>query len=176
MTGHISVARSARILSFLTMVLMIATVLGVTYFFIDIEAGHAVLLSSAPDLEDARALSDGTVRAMLCIGLVSVAVQLYLLWQARILFDLYASQNYLSRDCANTIRNLGFGLVALPVVRFLQEPIWSILMTLGSEDISVSIGVSSSGIGYLIGGVLMLLIGWAMLEASRAAEENKGFV
>lgn len=176
MTDHISVARSARFLSFLTLVVMIATVLGVAYFFLDVEAGRAVLLSNAPDLEGAPPLSDGTLRAMLCVGLISVAVQLYLFWQARTLFDLYASENYLSRDCADTIRNLGFGLVALPLVRFLQEPVWSILMTLGSDDISVSIGVSSNGIGYLIGGVLMLLIGWAMLEASRIAEENKSFV
>lgn len=176
MTGHISVARIAHILSFLTLVIMIAVVLGVSYFFVDIEAGRAVLLSNAPELKGAPPLSDGTLRAMLCVGLFSVSAQLYLLWQARKLFNLYASENYLSRDCADTIRNLGLGLVALPLIRFLQEPIWSILMTLGSDDISVSIAVSSNGIGYLIGGVLMLLIGWAMLEASRVAEENKSFV
>ena len=176
MTDRLTVSRIARTLSFVTLAIMIALVLGVSYFFIDIEAGRAVLLRDAMTMAGPISPSDGTIRSMLCVGLVSVAVQLYLLWQARRLFELYAQKNYLSRDCADTIRNLGFGLVALPIIRFIQEPIWSILMTLEAEDISVSIGVSSSGIGYLIGGFLMLLIGLAMVEASNAAEENKGFI
>lgn len=176
MTDRLTVSRIARILSFITMILMIVMVLGVAYFFVDLEVGRAVLLHEAPMGDGLVPLSDGIIRSMLCVGLASAAIQLYLLWQARNLFELYAQRNYLSRDCADTIRNLGLGLVALPIVRFIQEPIWSILRTLGAEDISVSIGVSSSGIGYLIGGFLMLLIGLAMVEASSAAEENKGFV
>ena len=175
MNTRLTVSRVARTLSFVILIFMIAMVIGVTYFFVDPEVGRAVLLQRTPS-DGSVSLSNGTIRSMLFVGLATVAVELYLLWQARVLFDLYAQENYLSRECADSIRNLGLGLIALPVIRFIQEPIWSILMTLESEDISVSIAVSSEGIGFLIGGSLMLLIGLAMVEASNAAEENRGFV
>lgn len=176
MLNRFSISQLARLLGFATLVIMALMVLGIVYFFIDVEAGRAVLLRDAPEFAGSSVLSSGTIRSMLIVGLASVAVQIYLLWQAHILFGLYARRSFLSRDSAHTIRNLGLGLLILPVVRFVQEPIWSILMTMNSEDISLSIGISSDGIGYLIGGVLMLLIGLAMAEATHAAEENRGFV
>lgn len=173
------VSKAARILSFATMAVMIAMVLGVSFFFIDVDMGRDILLRNAPTLGvpiTVDALTDGTVRMMMAIGLVSVAVQLFILWRAKTLFDLYGAGEFLSPNCAETIRSIGVGLLALPLIRFVQEPLWSILMTLNAEEISVSISISSHGLGFVIGGALMLLIGWAMVEASRAAEENRGFV
>jgi len=173
------VSRYARLLSFATTVFMIGLVLGVSYFFVDTDLGRDILLRSAPTLGtsvDLASLSAGTIRSMMVIGLMSTAVQLFILWWAKRLFDLYGAGEFLSPDCAEAIRAIGLGLLALPLVRFVQTPLWSILMTLDAEETSVSISVSSNGMGFLIGGALMLLIGWAMVEASRAAEENKGFV
>ena len=50
------------------------------------------------------------------------------------------------------------------------------LLTLGTDDIDVSITISSTGIGLVLGGVLMLMIGHSMYEATRMRQENEAFV
>lgn len=172
----VPVSCMARGLAFLTSALMALIVIGCGYVLYDIDVGRDLILSEAPALDTPVTLGDGTLRLMMVFGLISVAVQLYALWQARALFHLYGSGDYLSLDCADAITRLGVALISLPLLKFLLEPIWSIIMTLGQEEQQVSIGISSSGIGFLIGGFLVLLIGWSMCEAAALAEENRSFV
>jgi uncharacterized membrane protein len=40
----------------------------------------------------------------------------------------------------------------------------------------LSIGIDSSTLGFLLSGGLLIVIGWVMREAAKAAEDAKGFV
>lgn len=173
------VSKAARILSFTTLIFMIGMILSVAYFFIDVDIGRDYMLGAAQTSYSPatiETLSNGTLRLMMAVGWMAVAVQLFILWRVKTLFDLYGAGEFLSLDCALTIRSIGIGLLALPIVRFIQQPLWSMLKTMREEETMITISISSNGLGFAIGGALMMLIGWAMVEASRAAEENRGFV
>lgn len=164
----------ARVLAGVTLVAMIALTIFVAYTFIDTSLAEAMILRHAPDLP--AMVDPFTLRIMMAVGLLAIAVQLYVLNAIRALFSLYACGIFLSEENGRAITQIGLGLIALPLVRFVLEPIWSILLTLGAEDVEVSISISSSGVGLTLGGILMLMIGQSMFEATRMRQENEAFV
>ncbi|PTX57992.1 hypothetical protein C8N43_2667 [Litoreibacter ponti] len=165
----------ARVLTVVTLAAMIAIVIFVAYSFIDTSLAKAMVLRQALSfpLDDA---SEGTLRMMMGIGLVAMLVQLYILNSVRDLFGLYARGIFLTDDNGHAITRIGLGLITLPLVRFILEPLWTLLLTHGLDERSVSISVSSTGIGLMLGGILMLMIGRSMSEAVRLRLENEAFV
>lgn len=107
------------------------------------------------------------------IGLGLIICALY---QARQMFAAFGRGEVLTIDTAVRLRRIALALTALgpsiPLIRLLTglalvgapgEPYGVLAFTLGDYFVS------------LLGG-LLLAIAWAMVEAARIAEENKGFV
>ncbi len=170
----LNIPNVARFLSIVTLAAMMALAIFVAYTFVDTSLAQAMIERHAPDL--AQPTEPVTLRIMMAVGLIAIAIQLYVLNAARALFNLYSSGIYLSEENGRAITQIGSGLIALPLARFVLEPIWSILLSLGTDDIDVSISISSSGIGLVLGGLLMLMIGQSMFEATRVRQENEAFV
>lgn len=95
-----------------------------------------------------------------------------------LLFGQFAGQDVLTRRAARLIRQIGTGLLAVAILRILATPLQSLIVTLPAMPGSrmVSVNVSSSDVGFLLAAGLMAVIGWAMEDAARVAEENRGFV
>lgn len=165
----------ARLLSVVTLAAMIALVIFVAYSFIDTSLAKAVVLRQGFALPTDGA-GDGTLRLMMAFGLAAVLVQLYILNAVRHLFGLYARGIFLTDENGQAIMRIALGLIALPLVRFVLEPLWTIMLTQGLDERSMSISVSSTGIGLMLGGILMLMIGRSMSEAVRLRIENEAFV
>lgn len=106
------------------------------------------------------------------------AVPLYVLWQLEILFGLYRRGETLTRAPALRIRRIGLGVAALAPLSVLIRPVAGLLLTLANPpgERQLSVGLSSSDIGLVLAGGLLVVIGWIMGEAARIAEENRGFV
>ncbi len=117
---------------------------------------------------------------MLAAGL-SLLRPLILLWtlnEMRKLFDAYVSRDVLTDHAARLIQRIGQGFVAMAVVPFLVRPVQSVLLTIANPPgaRSLAIGLDSEMIFFALSGGLIIVIGWAMREASAAAAENRAIV
>ncbi|SPA54687.1 DUF2975 domain-containing protein [Cupriavidus taiwanensis] len=107
---------------------------------------------------------------------IGLTLLICVLHQARRMFVAFGRGEVLTIDTAIRLRRMALALTAMgpaiPLIRLLTgvalvgvpgKPYWIIAITLSDYFVS------------LLGG-LLLAIAWAMLEAVRIAEENKGFV
>lgn len=172
----VSIARLSYFLATLAMLGLAVLALGL---FMLPELARTLLVNNAPQgLNIAAPPSTFTVYILLLVGCISVAVQLFVLWHMRCLFALYAEGEALSRSCATHISRVGFGLLIYPVAGVLYYMASSVLLTMGNAagERELAIGFSSFEIAGALGGAMLILIGSAMQEASRQAEENRAFV
>lgn len=154
-------------------------VLSVLVCFVLPDFARSILMGSAPrGLLIQAEPSNTVVYWLLLVGLVPIAVQLFVMWQTRSLLWLYGQGDALSRACGWRISRMGLGVLVLPLANIAYGTAASALLTLGNAagERQLSIGISGPDMTALIGGGLLLLIGAAMLEASRAADENRSFV
>lgn len=125
--------------------------------------------------EEISALAWGVTYA---IGIVSVGLVLLALWHMRILFSLYAMGDVFGPDTARAIRRIGLTLLVLATVGVVGNTLSILALTATNPpgQRSVSIGLSSNDLFLFFTAGLLAAIGWAMSEATRIADENKGFV
>ena len=94
------------------------------------------------------------------------------------LFALYRRGQILTDAAAERIRRIGAALVVLAVAGTLLHTAQALLLTIdnpaGQRHLVLSL--SSDSLGFLLSGGLLVVIGWAMREAARAAAENASFV
>lgn len=173
---RINLKTFAGLLAMTTLLSMWAVVLFVGYSFSDTSLAVAAVLRHGADLPGMDEISAGRVRVMMLFGLSAILIQLYILNAVRALFRLYADGIFLTEENGKAITKIGIGLIALPVVRFALEPIWTVLLTMDAEQMSMSVSLSSTGVGLVLGGLLMLLIGQSMFEAARVRQEYEEFV
>lgn len=176
MMPKIDLQKSAGLLAVITLLSMWCVVLFVGYSFIDTSLAVAAVLRHGAGLPGIEEVSAGRLRIMMVVGLPAILVQLYILNAVRALFSLYSCGIFLTEENGKAITRIGIGLIILPVVRFVLEPVWTVILTHGAEQMSMSVSFSSTGVGLMLGGLLMLLIGQSMFEASRVRQEYEAFV
>lgn len=114
---------------------------------------------------------------LLVLALPQLAV-LYVLWQLERLFGLYRRGETLTAAPALRIRRIGLGIMVAALMSVLMRPLAGLILTLGNPpgERMLVLLLSSTDIGLVLAGGLMLVVGWIMGEAVRIAEENRGFV
>lgn len=112
------------------------------------------------------------------LNLLSPVILIWTLNEMRKLFGAYVEGNILTDHCARLIQRIGQGFLALSIVPFVLRPIQSGLLTLANPpgQRSIAIGLDSDMIFFALSGGLIIVIGWAMREASAVATENRSFV
>jgi uncharacterized membrane protein len=96
----------------------------------------------------------------------------------RRLFGRYRQGEILSDACAADILRIGQALFAVAAMT-VMVPLLQILILswgIGKGERMLVIGIESSTLGFLLSGGLLIVIGWVMREAAKAAEDAKGFV
>ncbi|MCY4335661.1 MAG: DUF2975 domain-containing protein [Litoreibacter sp.] len=166
-------------MSWLTSAAMIALVLLALGIFANPEFARSLMLETAPaGVQIAVPPETGIVYAVLLLGCLALAAQLYLLWHMRALFVLYARGEILTNICAYRISRIGAGLLLLPLAGLIYQAGSTVLLTLGNPvgERALAISFSATGFAVCLGGALLLFIGIVMQEASRQAEENRAFI
>ena len=172
---YLDIPAVARILAVVTLGAMIVYVAFSLYLFLDSSLAKATVLQRSSSIGLSE-VSASTVRLALLVGLFAVAAQLYILNAVRALFSLYACGVFLTEENGRAITQIGLGLVALPLIRFAIEPLQTMILTREMVEGSVSISISGGGVAFVLGGVLMLMIGRSMYQASEIRIENEAFL
>lgn len=112
------------------------------------------------------------------VGAISVVLVLLALWHMRILFSLYAMGDVLGLPAARAIRRIGLSLLALAVAGVVGNTLIILALTSGNPagERALAIGFSNDDIFLFFASGLLIVIGWAMAEAARIADENRGFI
>jgi hypothetical protein len=112
------------------------------------------------------------------LNLLSPMILFLTLNEMRKLFGSYVKGEILTDHCARLIQRIGQGFLALAIVPFILRPVQSAILTLANPPggRSISIGLDSEMLFFALSGGLIIVIGWAMREASAAASENRSFV
>lgn len=131
-----------------------------------------------PGLPPETLLTPAKSTAVLAVGAIALVPMLCALIWMRGLFRQYAQGAILTETAARLIRRIGAALVVLAAVQFVIAPLQLLLLTAGNPPGArlVSIGITSEIVWLALAGGLLIVIGWAMAEAARADEENRGFV
>ena len=166
----------ATALGALTVVAMVLIVVSIV---------HGALLGPLPsDLREVAGLapgadvSRGRIALIALAGALPAVASLYVLWQARTLAALYGRGRVLTTDSADAIRRIGAGLLAMVALDILSGPLTTVLASLGNPPGQRVLALSLEGadLGLVLAGGVMTMIGWAMTEAVRVADENRSFV
>ncbi len=169
------VSKLARILEWLTVTGMVLLPLAI---IIAVAAGP---LTPQTINVDFAVSPDATATQILIafgLGMINPLILLLTLNEMRKLFGAYRTGEILTDHCARLIQRIGQGFVALAIATFLLRPIQMVLLTMANPpgERSVAIGLNSEMIFFALSGGLIIVIGWAMREASNVASENRSFV
>ncbi|GHC27144.1 hypothetical protein IQ03_02808 [Gemmobacter caeni] len=136
------------------------------------------LLTAFPGLPPETRLTAGKSSGTLALGLLALVPMLAALWHMRGLFALYAASEVLTPMAARRIRAIGVALALLAVAQTVLPGLQLLLLTADNPPGAriVSIALTSEMLWLALAGGLLVTIGWAMTEAARVAEENRGFV
>lgn len=171
------VSRLAGFLYFATIVVMIMFV-GAAAF--TLYGPHSVEAArhAYPNLLIQDDLSQSILYASAAVGCVSVFMWLWALEQMRQLFRCYRSGVVFTQRAAQLIQRIGAGLMGVAGLEALRIPVQTILLSSANPEgqRSVSVGLNTDMVILLLSAGLLIVIGWAMREASLVAEENKAFI
>lgn len=168
----------SRILYGLTVFCLIALpflVIGTLVAIPPTPADAALYFTRFPISEQLAALPLWTA---LALYLLPIAILMTTLNQMRHLTHHTRQATVLSHQAARHISRIGLGLFALALCPLLLVPAQSALLSLNNDPgaRSVSLGISGADIGFLLGAVLLTLLGRALREAAVIADENRSFV
>lgn len=116
--------------------------------------------------------------AGVAVGFLPVLALLWVLDTLRTLFACYREGDVLTAQSAHLILRAGKGLIWLAALNVAVQPFASVLLSWQAPpgQRELAIGIGQAEIGFLFVAGLLTLIGWAMSEAARQADENKAFV
>ncbi len=168
-------SRLARLLRVLTIGGMVLLPLAI---IIGLATSPATFATSQFDFDLSPQITQTQLWAAIALGLINVLIVLFILNGMRKLFDAYSKGDVLTDYCAVLIQRIGKGFVTLAAANFLLYPLQTLLLTMANPpgQRSITIGLNSDMIFFALSGGLIVVIGWAMREASDAAAENKAFV
>ena len=114
----------------------------------------------------------------IAIMLIPPVILMFTLNTMRKLFGFYRQSQILTEQCAFLIQRIGQGFLLVAVVRLLMSPMLSGLLSLAKPtgERSISFNLNGEMYFFAVSGGLIVMIGWAMREASEVASENKAFV
>ncbi|NSX53653.1 DUF2975 domain-containing protein [Parasulfitobacter algicola] len=173
-----NVQKWARNLEWLTMIslIVIPVAIAATLFTTPI----------TPDMLDQRLetfavspnISQPEMYIAVTLNLIPVIILLFTLNTMRQLFGLYRQGQILTDTCARLIQRIGQGFLALALAPFLLNPMLSYILSRAnpSGERSISVSLNSDMFFFAIAGGLIIIIGWALREASDLAAENRAFV
>ncbi len=137
-----------------------------------------LIINAFPELTIATGITPFKRTGLLVLMAFPLAVTLYGLWHARLLFASYEKGEIFTSRAAGHIRLVGLAMLINAILSPLVHTLGSILLTYdnmaGSRAIAVSL--SSDSYSLLLTGGLLIVIGWVMHEAARLSEENRQFV
>lgn len=177
--SHIQrVTTLASILQGFTIAAMIGLPLAIISGLLTTPLSPEVVAQSLPGISAAPDATMPQLVTVVALNLLSPLILLLALNQMRQLFGHYAKGEVLSHRCARRIQRIGQGLLALAILPLAVQPIQSVLLTLANPpgQRSVSVGINSEMLFFALAGGLIIVIGWAMREASDVAAENRTFV
>lgn len=168
-------SKLARLLRVLTIGGMVLLPLAI---IIGLATSPAKFATSQVYLDISPQVTQTQLWAAVALGLINVMIVLFILNGMRKLFTAYSTGEVLTDHCAVLIQRIGKGFVALAAANFLLDPLQMVLLTMANPpgQRSIAIGLNSDMIFFALSGGLIIVIGWAMREASDAAAENKAFV
>lgn len=108
----------------------------------------------------------------------SIALTCAVLWNMRALLVLYATGDVLGAEAALRIRRIGNLLLALAIYGVVAHTLTVLALTWGNSpgERSLSIAFNNTDLFLFLAAGLMTVIGLAMAEAARIADENRAFV
>lgn len=129
-------------------------------------------------LPPGAALGEGERALSLAVGMVPVALAMWVLWIARDLFELCRRARVLSEEAARAVGRIGAVLVALAGAGLVVPTVQTLIVTWdegpGGRVLAITLG--SGEFGLLLAGGLMTVLGAAMRDGAAAVRENAGFV
>ncbi|MEM9348881.1 MAG: hypothetical protein AAGA47_01355 [Pseudomonadota bacterium] len=168
--------RLARALLFVTALLFFALV-GTGIWLMGYPAQAMTVFAETLSPDDA--ISPAAFRALSFAWLVMLGLGLLLLWHMGALFRAFAQGDTLAPTVLRHVAGAGWALIAIVLYRLLLRPIEGLTRALFPAPDApdrMTISFSSQDVTMLLGGVLLLMLARVLLEASRAAEENRAFV
>lgn len=169
--------RIASGMSAATVVLAILLVAAAVYLAVDTAAFGAALRDGGVAISIST-LTPVLRTLALALGLPSLALILWTLWNAFWLFRAYRAGEVVSLEIGRRIRRIGGTLVAFPFVSTVTSVLTSVVVSWnnpeGQRQLVLSIG--SDAIVLVVTGAMLMMVGWSMVEAARIADENRQFV
>lgn len=165
--------RMARVLHGFTLVVMVGLPLAICLALVMLPKG--VLFHDMP----AGAAPQGVFLWLgVLAGFLPAIALFWVLDSLRRLFRSYMAGEVLTEGSAVLIRRTGKGLLALAALQIAVLPLQTLLFTWQSPpgERQIAIGVGHGEVGFVLVAGLLTVIGWAMTEAARQAEENRSFV
>ena len=137
-----------------------------------------LIANAFPDLTIATGITPFKRIGLLALMAFPLAVTLYGLWHARLLFASYERGEVFTSTAAGHIRLVGLAMLINAILSVAVHTLGSILLTYDNMAGSRAIAVSFSSDTYslVLTGGLLIVIGWVMREAARLSEENRQFV
>ena len=159
---------------FYMVVLPIGIMVSLVLSPVDVETAQARIVSVAVS-QDATQVQLWTA---VLLQFLPVAVLLWTLNQMRLLFLSYQRKDVLTDQCARLMQRIGFGFLALAIVPFVLIPVQSVLLSWANPagQRSLTVSLSTDMLGFALAAGLLIVIGWAMRDASDVAAENRAFV
>lgn len=136
----------------------------------------ASLLSRAPGLPPQSIITPAQAGLVAAVALVSVLPMVSALRGMVRLFARYREGDVLSADNAETILQIGRAMVLVALFTILTPTLQTLILSWNAPQRTLSIGLDSGTLGFLMAAGLMTVIGWAMREAAAVKAENAGFV
>lgn len=167
------ITRLAAVLHGVTVAALIVIPILVIGFLLLLSLGQSMSLA----LEDVPAQGVFLV-AGVAVGFLPVLALLWVLDSLRQLFARYRDGEVLTGGSADLILRAGKGLLWLAGLSIAVQPLSTALLTWQAPpgERSISVGISQAEVGFVFVAGLLTLIGYAMREAARQADENKGFI
>ena len=168
-------SKLADVLRWLTVAVMFLLPLAIA-FSLFTQPMTPVLVASG--LAVSASVTQAQMLLTLAVGLISPIILLLTLNEMRKLFVAYSRGEVLTDHCATLIQRIGQGFLALAFTSFFARPIQTLLLTMSNPagERSIAVGLSSEMVFFALSGGLIIVIGWAMREASDVASENRSFI
>lgn len=115
---------------------------------------------------------------VLALIILKSAIYFGLFREMRRLFSLFIKSQALSASSAQSLHRIGLYLLAMTIFGMLSYSALSLLLSSGNPvgQRTLSVELTANNIELLVAAGLMILMGRAMTEAARSAEENKAFI
>jgi hypothetical protein len=136
----------------------------------------ASLLSRGPDLPPGTVVTPVQAGLVSAVALASVLPMVAALRGMVRLFSRYREGDVLSLENAEAILRIGRAMLLVALFTVLMPTLQTLILSWSAPQRTLSIGLDSGTLGFLMAAGLLTVIGWAMRDAAAVKAENEGFV